>query len=372
MVNKKERMANIELLRILAMTMVVMLHYLGKGNLLPNLTEEIKGNGYLAWSMEILCIVAVNVYMLISGYFLVESGFKWRRLVKLLCQVMFYTLLIPGALILFGVISIRDLTLNQLLQYIFPVQKEHYWFVTAYVLMYLFSPVLSAAVKSMKKRQLQMVIISLLLFLSVSKSILPLRLDMDKLGYDGIWFLCVFLIAAYMRLYGISFYKNGKRGFFLYLLFSGGTLLILFVSHFICVRTGQLALFMETIYGYNHIFNIFAAISLFYAFYYYKLPKGKISKWICKIAPYTFGVYLLHEHEQLRYRWPIWVMANSEGNPLVFLIRSIFSVLLVFAVGVIVDMIRDFLFRLIGKLLKGSFIDRKLSDLDSYFAEEKS
>ena len=35
----KKRMANLELLRCLAMMMVIVLHYLGKGGLLPELTS---------------------------------------------------------------------------------------------------------------------------------------------------------------------------------------------------------------------------------------------------------------------------------------------------------------------------------------------
>ena len=76
----KKRIASIELLRILAMMMVVMLHYLSKGELLTPLTEEFGTGAYVTWLLEAFSIVAVNVYMLISGYFLVESGFKVGRL----------------------------------------------------------------------------------------------------------------------------------------------------------------------------------------------------------------------------------------------------------------------------------------------------
>ena len=90
----KKRIVSIELLRMLAMMMVVMLHYLDKGNVLPALTDEMGLNGYVAWGLESLSIVAVNVYMLISGYFLVESGFKPGRLVELLCHfILFWCLL---------------------------------------------------------------------------------------------------------------------------------------------------------------------------------------------------------------------------------------------------------------------------------------
>ena len=101
----KKRIVSIELLRILAMMMVVMLHYLSKGGLLTSLTEEFSGGAYIAWLLEAFSIVAVNVYMLISGYFLVESGFKFGRLAELVCQVLFYSLLIPPILMAAGILD---------------------------------------------------------------------------------------------------------------------------------------------------------------------------------------------------------------------------------------------------------------------------
>ena len=71
---KKERMANLEVLRCVAMMMVVVLHYLGKGGLLPDLTAPLSAQDMAAWLLEAICIVAVNVYMMISGYFLCESS----------------------------------------------------------------------------------------------------------------------------------------------------------------------------------------------------------------------------------------------------------------------------------------------------------
>ena len=111
---KKKRMANMELLRILAMIMVVMLHYLSKGAVLPNMTDNFGVNGYLAWILETFSIVAVNVYMLISGFFLTESRFKSSRFVELICQILFYSLLIPVILIAVGTISLNDLTVYKL------------------------------------------------------------------------------------------------------------------------------------------------------------------------------------------------------------------------------------------------------------------
>ncbi len=56
------RMANLELLRCIAMMMVVVLHFLGKGDILGDLTgkEPLGSMKTTAWPWESFCIVAVN------------------------------------------------------------------------------------------------------------------------------------------------------------------------------------------------------------------------------------------------------------------------------------------------------------------------
>lgn len=350
----KKRMANIELLRMVSMVMVVMLHYLGKGELLPATTGAMNINGYVAWGMESLCIVAVNVYMLISGYFLVESGFKVHRIVELLCQVLFYTILVPLVLIALGILPTSIFSIYYILQTLLPVQMEHYWFITAYVIMYLLSPVLSTAAKHMSKENLRGTIIGLLLFFAVSKSVLPFELVVDNKGYDGLWFICVFLVAAYMRLHGIPFFttkENGRRGLLVYLLGCAGVYGIMLMVRMVYLKTGSLDHFIDGTYHYNHVLNLLAAVGLFYAFYHLKMDGEKWwSKWICKIAPYTLGVYLLHEQLDIRHRWPKWLGATAEGNVLVFVIRSLLTVLLVFVIGILVDMVRGVVFGFVKKL----------------------
>lgn len=348
----KKRIASIELLRILAMMMVVMLHYLSKGELLTSLTEEFSLRAYIPWLLEAFSIVAVNVYMLISGYFLVESGFKMGRLAELICQVLFYSLLIPLLLMAAGILEPGQLTVYRLLHYLFPNQMIHYWFITAYVIMYLLSPVLAAGARQLSQKQLRNMIILLLLFFSASKSLLPVKLEADNRGYDGLWFICVFLVAAYMRLYGIPFLQKGKRAALCYL---GSCVLIYGLTmgvRLVYLRTGRLGNFIHAPYDYNHILNLFAAISLFYAFSNWKLSgEGFIGRVILRIAPYTLGVYLLHEHIELRTLWPHWLGATLECSLWALVLRAFGSVVLVFAVGILADMARGVVFGAAKKLL---------------------
>lgn len=89
---KKTRQANMELLRIIAMFMVVVLHYLSKGQAIVPMTEDTGVLNLSLWFIEALCIVTINLYVLISGYFLLEAKWKFSRLLNLWFQVMFYSL----------------------------------------------------------------------------------------------------------------------------------------------------------------------------------------------------------------------------------------------------------------------------------------
>lgn len=351
----KKRIISIELLRIIAMMMVVTLHYLDKGKVLPALTGTMCLNGYVAWAMECMAIVAVNVYMLISGYLLVETGFKPARLIELLCQVLFYTLLIPVVLLAVGVLEPGYFNVYHLLRDVLPVQMEQYWFVTAYVIMYLFSPVLGAAARSMSREQLRNTIIGLLVFFSVSKTVLPVELAVDKAGNDCVWFLCVFLIAAYVRLHGIPYFDGGKgvkKGLICYSIGVLGIFMLTFFVRLVYMKTGSLDHFIKVGFDYNHVLNILAAFGLFQAFLHWEISgESMIGKLICKWAPYSFGVYLCHEQIEMRYLWPKWIGASGEGNVLMMVIRCIGSVVLVYVIGSVIDMMRAYIFKGIRKVI---------------------
>ena len=357
----KKRQANIEMLRCIAMMMVVMLHYLSKGGFLAPLTGELDINHYVAWGMEAFAIVAVNVYVLISGYFLVDSTFSLKKIIRLWLQVFFYSLSLPAILILISLflpeteklLVLSELNLYQLLQYGFPLLMEHYWFISAYLVMYLFFPFLALGMKSMSKDMLQKMIFLLLLVLSVAKTVLPVKLSMDSLGYDSIWFMCVFLVAGYIKLYGIPFFNSAGKSFFCFLVSSGLTFGMTVLLRAVYLATGKIGDFIQSAYSYNHVLNLFGAVALFYTFYYLKIEgekgMGKISLWA---GPYTLGVYLLHEHLEIRWRWPTWLGACPQDPVLLFVGKSLLSVFFVFGIGVGVDYLRVWLFERMEKLCR--------------------
>jgi len=372
---KSPRMANLELLRCIAMMMVVVLHFLGKGGLLTDLTSESIGTtGTVAWLLESFAIVAVNVYMLISGYFLCTSSFKLSRLLQLLMQIWFYSVLFGLIGALTGVMAEVSFDTHYLLTLVFPVAMEHYWFMTAYVFLYLLIPFVGPAVQKMSKEQMRCAIGLLLIAFCIMKSILPVRLETDKMGYDCLWYLCVFLTAAYMRRFGIPFLEKKGRGILLYVVGCLLTFAGTFALRQVYLHTGSLGRMLKVCLEYNHILPFLAALGLFMAFRQLKVG-GKISHVINAIAPYTLGVYLLHENIGLRYSWQKWFgveQVNSVGSLLLVTAGAVAGV---FVCGVIVDMIRKWVFGTGHKLFcKIGFYRRlvtKISAIDSMIRGEK-
>lgn len=373
---KKERMANLELLRCVAMMMVVVLHYLGKSGLLPELAGgTLDATGYAAWLLESFCIVAVNVYMFISGYFLSTSSFKLSRLLQLWLQVWFYSVAVGGIAAAAGVVRGVTVDTHYFLTLLFPVGMRHYWFMTAYVFLYLFMPLVGFAVQNMTKEQLRLTMVSLLLVFCVSKSVMPVRLEMDGQGYDCIWYLCVFVAAAYMRRFGFSFLKKKGSGILLY---AAGCLLIFGMTmalRQIWLRTGSLERMLTTAMAYNHVLTFAAAVGLFVAFCKISVG-GRAAAVINRIAPYTLGVYLLHENIGLRYTWQQWLRADRVDGIWSLLWHTAAAVLAVFVCGVAVDMLRAFAAAALKRVLLHIPVCRGLADriqaADALFAKDRA
>lgn len=363
LVEAKKRQANFELVRIIAMLMVIALHYIVKGNMSQSLSVDGSANNHLWWLVEAFCNVAVNVYVLISGYFLINAKWRVGKVVKLVCQVLFYSILV-GVFMYLLVVKIQpdfvqsllykaglsyDYDLSAWLYVFLPLEYEHYWFATAYVIMYMLSPVLAIAVKNLPQKQLKTIIIALLCFFSIPKSINPYLIPTDNYGYDFGWFVCLFLIAGYIRMYDIKFFDSKAKAVSMYVvsvLLNWG---IASVAGVICRETGKLEYYTDMTYSYNYILVLFSSIAFFYIWKYTEIAPGKLSDIICAVAPLTFGVYLFHENIGIRLLWPYLLWANTSKLFPVSLCRMIIAVVIVFVVGCVVDYLRSKLFALIGK-----------------------
>ncbi|MCL2052208.1 MAG: acyltransferase family protein [Lachnospiraceae bacterium] len=350
----EKRLTNFELLRILAMLMVVTLHYFYYSGMRLTLTDSVGQQHIFALAIESFSIVAVNVFVMISGYFMVKSRFKFRRFFRLVFQILFYTLLIPLVLSIFGLPVIAETEgVYGIIQYLLPISTMHYWFITAYLLLYLISPFLNAAFEKIEKVALQKIIVILLVLFCGFKSFIPFSLNLDSYGYDFGWFILLYLTGAYIRIYGFAALSPKGRGLSLYLV----SVVLIFTlkigSYFLYAKTGLFKYFFDVPFHYNFILVYCAAIGLFYAFIGIEIKEGRVSKLIRGIAPLCLGVYLLHMNIDLRDNWYPWTKILFgrllEMGFIGLVLNMLVTVLVVFSAGILVDFIRSLIFSGVDK-----------------------
>lgn len=363
---KKHRHLNYELLRIISMLMIVCLHYLDKGGALTRPKETFSSNSYVAWFVEAFCLVSVNIYVLISGYFGVDTIFNVKKPLKIWLQVFFYSVIIG---VVFMVLGLQKFDIYQMFMYIFPISTEHYWFATMYVILCFIMPFINEGFNKLSQKTIQSVLLCLVVFLSVTKTVIPMNLPIDKYGCDVLWFITLYITGAYIRRYGNQailknrFTRTSKK-LSVYIIGS----LIVFMSmvaiKYLYSTRGILGEMIDYGYAYNYLFTYIASVGLFLAF-------GKISKdddsdsaknkAITTFAGAAFGVYLIHEHFNIRYLWPEWFKCQeaSQGSTFYFLFHMIITVFAVYIICTLIELVRIKLFEVIESRLIRNRITNK-------------
>lgn len=336
----KKRKSNIEALRILSMPMIVTLHFLGHGGILEQVPVH-SGTYYFAWIIEALCFVSVNCYVLISGYFLIASTFTWKKLISLILEVFTYSFGIYLVLLMTGQISFQWLSF---ITAFIPILGKSYWFVTIYVAMYVLSPFINRALQSFNQKQhFALACLSVFLF-SIWPNVFFFIDPLLSGGGTGIaWFLCLYIVSSYIRLY----YKpvgKWKRYGLLFIGFSFLTALSRFGFSYLSDMHIIDPQYIGIFYNYNSIFILGASLFLFLGFLNIEIKQKWMEKVILWTAPLTFGVYLIHDHPSLRPLLWNWVDAFSKVGKWYFPVFMIFVILSIFLICIFTEYIRKKIF----------------------------
>lgn len=289
-----KRNVGLDCLKIIAMLMIVFIHVIGKGMFRyeANNVEFYK----IALFIRIFCIVAVNCYVLITGYFQIESKFNTKKIINIWGKVLFYSISIYIMLLLLGQVNFN---IKDVIKSIFPILTNEYWFVNCYLLLYILSPFINKMINQLDKKEFKKLLIILLVVFSIFPSVLPVSFTMDNTrGYGIIWFIVLYLIGAYIRLYGNACYKNRNNllTFFLISIVSYGLVILV---QYICNKLHFLDM-SERIYNYNFFTIFLASVFLFLFFKNINIKSLKVTNLVSKIVPLTFGVYIIHEQVVLR------------------------------------------------------------------------
>lgn len=315
----KVRESNFELLRIIAMLMVLILHadFISLGA--PDKSEIMvhPWESAIKVFVEVTCIVAVNIFVLISGWFGIRISL--RGFLKFVFQVLFFSLGIFMVLLMLGKIdfSVRILaSCFALVSY-----GGSYWFIPAYLCLYVISPVLNAFIEYSDQRLTRTVLLSFFLFQTIY-SFLGNGTRFLSCGYSTLSFAGLYILAAYYKKY-YDLNQVSKRALLIgYLVITMlQTLMYVFFSYKsidgLCSR----------ITYYSNPLVILSSVSLFLLFSKIRFTNRFIN-WMSESC---FAVYLLHSSPILfcSYYIPSIATATDYGSILCIVVFWFIAAILI-------------------------------------------
>ncbi len=267
----KERESNFELLRIIAMNMIIGLHYFGYCQANSFLTSGI--NYHFYHLMESVCICGVNVFVMITGFFSVrQNNLKINKILSLLIDVIIWGTI--GYLFMIT-IGQENPSIKDYIKIIIPYLWGGRWFVSSYIILLLLIPYLNKCILSINRQSHEILIFILVLLFSLWPSFLP-GPPIDNFGYGFTHFILLYVISTYIRLY-VSSLPSKKICIILFIV---STVIVYFSS----------IMGIGCAYAYNYIFVIIQAISIILYFSQIHFQSSKINI----LASCAFGVFLIH------------------------------------------------------------------------------
>ena len=337
---KPGRNYGIDLLRILAMFMVVVLHVLWFGGILKA-KEIAPANYWTAWFLEIAAYGAVDIYALISGYVGYRVKHKYASIAELWLRVLLYSVSFN---VLDQIFFDHIFKKKKLLPSFFPVTRVDYWFFTMYFGLFLLMPVLNAAIEKLDRKGLRNVVLSSVFLFSV----LPFLWNNDtfhtKGGYSLLWLMILYLIGAYIGKYHV--FENIKKpvAFFGFL----GCVAVTWCSKYII--TQYFSSFMghennsDWLVNYTSLPVLLSALFLLFLFRDLDLPTiGK--KIVAVIAPLTFSVYVIHLLPLINDHFILNQFASfTSFSPIVMVLAVLGTAAVIFLACAALDFVRARLF----------------------------
>ena len=150
---RKTRNSSIELLRIIAMIMIIFHHF--------------AIHGEFNWSASFVSIprlwynfifmggkIGVNIFVIISGYYLINNDrsiFDLPKIVKFVGQVLFYSIV----LFIIGIFAFTgDVGVKSLIKACLPITFSHWWFASTYFMLLLIHPYINKLLLALEKNSI--------------------------------------------------------------------------------------------------------------------------------------------------------------------------------------------------------------------------
>lgn len=333
MENKKvlNRQSNIELIRVVAIILIVLSHYSQHG-LAHNFDNRTDFYILVAMFLRTLGQIGVTLFVLITGYFMIDGKFSIKKIFKIAFDTLFYSWSILLIMLIFFKKYIAfNFYPDIIYKSVLPISTNQYWFVTTYLILYLCFPLLNIIFNNTEKKKLKKygIIFGILWFI-----IPPFMYKIHFAESPLLCFFYIYFIGAYIKRYGIEELTRIKS--FILIIISE---LIIISWLFICTL---LHIYDSSWYGHlsslNSIFILLTSTSLFVIFLKWKIKYNHIINYI---AGSSFAVYLITENICMRkLLWLKIFKCNYSTNALYILLNSFFAIVISYLLCIVINQLK--------------------------------
>lgn len=338
----KNRESNLELLRIVAMYFIVLHHLIAHG---------MKNVGYLQYPLTEICldkqiplivlnaftVVAVNCYVLISGYFGINPNKK--KFLNLFAICAFYSV---GHYLVYAFLN-DTFNIKTFVYSFLPFShNQGLWFVTCYIGLFLISPMLNASVSYLneKKESEWLKVLGGLAIITFYFGYLW-RTELNHNGFCLEHFIFLYMIGRYLNFKETTIKSYNFKRIYVLTVYCACALITAIIAVFFLLQKGVADYLFYWAWRYNSPFVIIGAIALFMFFKSFSIK----SKWINYIAASTFSVYLIHENHHVNKLLYDYIQEFTASLNILSIILYLLIVAISIFIGcIIVDRVRIFIF----------------------------
>lgn len=328
------RQSNMELLRIVAMFMILVYHSV------YYVFYDYRGESPIFASLMTLLHIGVPLFVLISGFFGIKPSIK--GFLKLYLILIFYNLLFYGIRIIYGDVGF---SYGEFIRLWFPFSiYKSYWFFKVYLMLYLFTPVINYFRNKTHICDKLLIISGFITFYWGWFAQHPSLLD----GKNVVNFIFLYMLGYWLRTRIVERTVDLKKARTRYL--------IVYLVVAICI--GVLLYFSNVVmqdylkrlcYGYNSPVLILMSALFFLLFTTFNF-KNKFVNWV---ASSVFAVYCVHENRYFfRKAWYGFIENQYLSQTSLTYTLTILSICcLLFISAVLLDKLRMFIVRPIMPIL---------------------
>lgn len=251
MASKTARNSNLELLRILAIFMIVLIH----ANMY--LFQFVHGRSAVFFNGMVngVCNIGVSCFILISGYFGMKPDLG--KFVRMECMMITWSLAETALLYVLMPQQMQGAALlEQLIKSCLPFITRKYWFYSCYVCLLFLSGYLQKLIDGLKKEEFEKLLLLLLVLFSVLPTLFYFELIPDN-GKGLVQMIMVYLVGRYIRKYrDVKISAKALIPFVILWVVNG-------LSHEIPIQFGGI---YHHLCKDNSITNLIMAVILFYLF----------------------------------------------------------------------------------------------------------